>query len=268
VRPSKIKQKMSSAESRLYSIYKSTAKKRKLTFNINLTLFSQLIKQQCTYCTKRDSSYLTTRDGIFTYNGLDRWHNTIGYEPNNVVTCCQQCNFLKNSMDGNEFIEWLSNILKNTNRPQNIKPNKLFYYHSRAIAASENSHDKETKVGAVLIDPRTGAVIAEGYNGFVRKAKDDLLPTTRPEKYDYMIHAETNLLCNAVRSGAKTDDCVLYCTLSPCTKCMRMLWQAGISSVYFKKKYRDFKQSMAMLDLEPELEQVGSFYKIKIKPRS
>jgi len=262
-----MKQRKDHAESRLYSLYKGSAKKRNLTFNINLELFSDLIKQRCTYCNLENSSYLNTRDGTFLYNGIDRWHNNAGYEPDNVVTCCQQCNFLKNSMDGNQFIEWLSNILKHTDRPKNIKPNKLPYYHARAIAASEGSHDSETKVGALLIDPKTGAVMAEGYNGFIRGANDAALPNTRPEKYDYIIHAETNLLCNAVRSGVKTDNCIIYCTLSPCIKCVRMLWQAGISEFYFKDKYKDFDLSTGMQDIDIELSTVGDFFHLKIKPR-
>lgn len=144
---------------------------------------------------------------------------------------------------------------------------KLNYYHIRALATASASPDPSTKVGALLISGKTGAVIAEGYNGFIRGAEDDKLPNTRPEKYDYMIHAETNLLCNAVRHGISTDNCVMFCTISPCIKCMRMLYQAGISEVYVKGFYGDFDQSAAMKDLDLSVTTQGEFSKIEIKPK-
>lgn len=149
-----------------------------------------------------------------------------------------------------------------------LKPEKLKYYNLRAEATATLSHDAETKVGALLINPKTGVVMAEGYNGFVRGAPDDSLPRHRPDKYNYMIHAETNLLCNAVRSGVKTDDAIVYCTLSPCVHCIRMLWQAGISTIYFRDKYKDFEQSAAMLDLNINAEKVDDYYLLQVTPRS
>ena len=149
---------------------------------------------------------------------------------------------------------------------ENFSLKKLTHFHNRALAIAAQSHDEETKVAAILINPETGAVMAEGYNGFIRGANDKVLPTTRPDKYDYIVHAETNLLCNSVRSGVKTDKCIVYCTLSPCVKCVRMLWQAGISSFYFKDKYSDFDQSKNMKDLRIECEDIGGFYKMTISP--
>lgn len=148
-----------------------------------------------------------------------------------------------------------------------ITEKKLKYYHTRAIATASASPDPSTKVGALLIHGESGAVIAEGYNGFVRGAEDDKLPTTRPEKYDYIIHAETNLLCNAVRHGISTSKCAMFCTISPCIKCMRMLYQAGITEVYVKGFYGDFEQSASMLDLSLSVTTQGEFSKIEIKPK-
>lgn len=148
-----------------------------------------------------------------------------------------------------------------------ISIKKMKAYHDRALAIASQSHDSETKVGAILINRKTLAVTAEGYNGFVRGGPDSVLPTSRPEKYNYMIHAETNLLCNAVRSGVQTDEAIVYCTLSPCTHCLRMLWQAGVSEFYFKEKYKDFDQCTSMLDLEAKVKKHGSFYKMIIRPR-
>ncbi len=40
----------------------------------------------------------------FFYNGIDRVNNEMGYEPLNVVPCCQECNFAKCKMSKDEFI--------------------------------------------------------------------------------------------------------------------------------------------------------------------
>jgi len=148
-----------------------------------------------------------------------------------------------------------------------LSKKKLDAYHARAIAIASLSPDSDTKVAAVLIHPKTFAVMAEGYNGFVRGAPDDKLPSTRPDKYDYIVHAETNLICNAVRSGVQTDDCIVYCTLSPCVHCIRLLWQAGISEIYFKDTYRDFDESRAMLDLDIQVTPVFDYFKLDIRPK-
>lgn len=148
-----------------------------------------------------------------------------------------------------------------------IKEKKLKYYYDRAVATSSASPDPSTKVGALLIHGESGAVIAEGYNGFIRGADDDKLPTTRPEKYDYIIHAETNLLCNAVRHGISTNNCVLFCTISPCIKCMRMLYQAGIKEVYVKGFYSDYEQCSSMLDLNMCVTSLGDFSRIQMEPK-
>lgn len=144
---------------------------------------------------------------------------------------------------------------------------KLKYYHTRALATASASPDLSTKVGALLIHGESGAVICEGYNGFIRGAPDDDLPKTRPDKYDYIIHAETNLLCNAVRHGISSNNCVLFCTISPCIKCMRMLYQAGIKEIYVAGFYSDFEKCASMLDLSLNVTSNEEFSKIQITSR-
>ena len=120
----------------------------------------------------------------------------------------------------------------------------------RAEIAALGSHDAETQVGAILVNNISGAVIADGCNGFVRDAPDKLLPNTRPEKYKYIVHAEVNLISNAVRHGISTNNCTLVCTMSPCVTCMRMLYQSGITRVIVKEKYKDYSQLKTMGDIK------------------
>lgn len=137
------------------------------------------------------------------------------------------------------------------------RPSKYRAAMNMAKQAAELSHDSETQVGSILIKNRTGAIIASGYNGFVRGAPDDKLPTTRPGKYPYMQHSEQNLIYNCARLGISMDDCTIVCTHSPCSSCMRALWQCGITRVVCEIKYRDFDELQSMQDLSIRSSDIG-----------
>ena len=126
---------------------------------------------------------------------------------------------------------------------------KVPVYIDMARSVSKLSKDAETKVGALLIHKTTGAILATGYNGFIRGADDDMLPSTRPFKYTYMQHAERNLIYNCAKHGVSMNDCVVVCTLSPCTDCVRAMWQCGIDTVYVKDLYSEIDKTLSMKDL-------------------
>lgn len=143
-----------------------------------------------------------------------------------------------------------------------MRQDKLENYIETAEVQAKMSHDEETKVGAVLINTTSGAILATGFNGFVRGAPDEILPKIRPDKYEYMLHAEENILTNCVRHGISTMDCMVVCTLSPCKRCTRLLVNAGISQVVVKALYRDFNEVQKMFDVNVRMEQVNGLYHI------
>lgn len=114
---------------------------------------------------------------------------------------------------------------------------------------ANRSHDEETQVGALLIKNDSSAIIATGYNGFVRGAPDKNLPSTRPDKYEYILHAEQNLIFNCAKHGINTENTTLICTHTPCSLCMRMLFSCGITQVVAKNLYRDWQDILRMKDL-------------------
>lgn len=142
---------------------------------------------------------------------------------------------------------------------------KLDNYFKQAKVVAENSHDTETQVGALLIHGKTKAVLSSGFNGFIRGTCDDKLPTTRPGKYEYIVHAEANLISNAARHGVATEGGFVVCTMSPCKNCLRLMFQAGVTEVYFETKYRDFEEQISMKDLQINLTQVGKYYKLELE---
>lgn len=95
--------------------------------------------------------------------------------------------------------------------------------------------------GAVLIDPRTNSVIADGYNGTSRGSllplcggtqceRESIESGTRLERGCH--HAESNALANAARRGASTEGAWLIVSGEPCLMCSKILFHAGVSHVY------------------------------------
>ena len=53
------------------------------------------------------------------------------------------------------------------------------------------------------------------------------------------VHAEANAIAFSARSGVATQGGVLYCTLSPCRECAKLIINAGIERVVYHHEYRD-----------------------------
>lgn len=94
----------------IYKEYKDGAKYRKLNFDINIELFSKLIKKNCSYCNCTPKTVKKTSTYNFKYNGIDRINNKKGYTKNNVTTCCIDCNKAKWMLTKNEFKKLITNI--------------------------------------------------------------------------------------------------------------------------------------------------------------
>lgn len=131
-----------------------------------------------------------------------------------------------------------------------MRPSKVQNFMRIAESVSERSHDTETKVGSVLIKEDTQTLVSTGFNGFIPGAPDDILPNTRPNKYEYIQHSELNLIANCAKNGISTHGCYVVCTMSPCKMCTRMLVTSGIRKVIAKELYKDFlSEVMLMKDL-------------------
>lgn len=58
---------------------------------------------------------------------------------------------------------------------------------------------------------------------------------TRPE----VLHAESNAIAKVARSTESSEGAILFCTHAPCIECAKLIYQSGISSVYYRDHYRD-----------------------------
>jgi dCMP deaminase len=100
-----------------------------------------------------------------------------------------------------------------------------------AFVVAQRSPDAETKHGAVVVDAKR-RVLGTGFNGFPRGAKDHKLPSARPGKYPFVIHAEANALINC-RGIDNPEECTIYVTGEPCNECFKQIIQYGIGRVVF-----------------------------------
>lgn len=98
------------------------------------------------------------------------------------------------------------------------------------------------KVGAVILGPNH-RVISTGYAGAAKGEphcidvgclQDPVTGGCLRTK-----HAEWNAITDARDRGIDLRGATIYCTLSPCQNCARMIRDAGISQVVFYNDYRD-----------------------------
>lgn len=113
------------------------------------------------------------------------------------------------------------------------RPDWENYFIGIAKVVSQRSHDIHTQHGCVITD-KQHRILGVGYNGFPKGMNDTILPTDRPEKYKWMIHAERNALSNCV---IRPDNGIAYVTGQCCNDCVMALWQEGIQTVYMANSH-------------------------------
>jgi dCMP deaminase len=114
-----------------------------------------------------------------------------------------------------------------------MRPNWTDYFLGLAKVISQRSHDIHTQHGCVITDQQH-RILGVGYNGFPKGMNDSSLPTSRPEKYRWMIHAERNALANCV---IRPDNGIAYVTGQCCNDCAISLWQEGITEIIMAKNH-------------------------------
>lgn len=109
-----------------------------------------------------------------------------------------------------------------------MRPSWTDYFLGLAKAISKRSHDIHTQHGCVITD-RENRILGVGYNGFPKGLDDSILPTSRPEKYKWMVHSERNALANCI---IRPDNGIAYVTGQCCNECITALYQHGVNEVF------------------------------------
>lgn len=100
---------------------------------------------------------------------------------------------------------------------------------------AENSYCVRRQVGALIVKDKM--IISDGYNGTpsgFENICEDEDGLTKP----YVLHAEANAITKIARSGNNSDGATLYVTDEPCIECAKLIIQAGIRRVVYKREYR------------------------------
>ena len=84
---------------RIFKNYKRSAEKRGLEFNLSESDFENNKRLACEYC-----------GSLLDKARFDRVDNQNGYCKENIVPCCTLCNFLKNDLHKDLFLEQISKI--------------------------------------------------------------------------------------------------------------------------------------------------------------
>jgi hypothetical protein len=96
---------------------KKTAESRGHVWEITIEDWKAITQLPCHYCGSPPSNHSKSgygRNGGFSYNGLDRVVNDVGYVLKNIVPCCKRCNHAKSDQSVEEFITWARSINEHT----------------------------------------------------------------------------------------------------------------------------------------------------------
>ena len=108
-----------------------------------------------------------------------------------------------------------------------------------AELTSSLSYAKRLQVGAVIV--KGNQTIGTGYNGMPTDWEnncENILDDGSLKTKDEVLHAESNALMKVARSTESSEGAELFCTHAPCIDCAKLIYQAGISTVYYKETYR------------------------------
>lgn len=112
------------------------------------------------------------------------------------------------------------------------------FYKLASVQAELFSKDPSKKVCALFIAPESHQLLSAGYNGLPRKINETKERWDKPEKYNFIVHAEKNGIYNACRNGVSLKDSICIVTFFPCSECARALIQVGVKTVV--SSYPDF----------------------------
>ena len=153
-----------------------------------------------------------------------------------------------------------------------MKQKFIDLYMDWATRSSQLSHAVRLKVGAVIV--KDDSVISYGYNGMPAgwdnncedkefmsgdaggwldpQEIEELWPfeetsdldgeyigryrlKTKPE----VLHAESNAIAKLAKSSQGGSGADIFITHAPCLNCAKLIYQSGISNVYYRNSYRD-----------------------------
>ncbi len=142
-------------------------------------------------------------------------------------------------------------------------------YMKTAEIFAELSHARRLHVGAIVV--KDDRIISIGYNGMPAGWENDcenkvydtgaggwISPEEFESQYPYeewheqagrevryglrtkpeVLHAETNAIAKLAKSTESGSGATLFVTHSPCLDCAKLIYQSGITNVFYRDSYR------------------------------
>ena len=119
-------------------------------------------------------------------------------------------------------------------------------YMDVAERFAQLSSAKRLNVGAIVV--KDDRIISIGYNGMpsgwdneceyevIVEDGDDY--TTELKTKPEVLHAESNCIAKLAKSPESGEGASIFITHSPCIDCAKLIYQSGITTVYYKNDYR------------------------------
>ena len=100
------------------------------------------------------------------------------------------------------------------------------------------------QVGAIVV--KDDRIISIGYNGMPTGWDNCCEDIIRTDEVGFQVtktkaevlHAETNAIAKLAKSSESGLGATMFVTHSPCIECAKLIYQSGISTVYYKNNYR------------------------------
>jgi len=123
------------------------------------------------------------------------------------------------------------------------------YFKNVCIETGKLSTCACKQVGCILVKDKR--IIVCGYNGVSSGLKHcnrifdkEIILYNNDERkrhHEWSLlnesHAEQNMFSFCAKEGIKTNNTILFVTLSPCINCAKLIFSAGIKEVYYIEEY-------------------------------
>lgn len=118
-------------------------------------------------------------------------------------------------------------------------------YMDVAERFAQLSSAKRLQVGAIVV--KDDRIISIGYNGMPTGWDNCCEDVVREDEVGFQVtkskievlHAESNAVAKLAKSSESGLGATIFVTHSPCIDCAKLIYQSGISNVYYKTSYRN-----------------------------
>lgn len=239
-----------------FNNYKKNAIRRNLCFTIDFDTFSRIVQSPCFYCNVfKDTEVI----------GIDRIDNSHGYENDNIVSCCQTCNFMKGELSFDDFKKHIEQILVTLKtRVGTIVPSiepKKSYIRPKEIINLYNAKKLDDYIEMCIEDGRSPSFIEK-----IRELKSLEMPETDVRAFiKNALWLETKSNGIVERSRVSSKELFGYLELGNIEKCIEKYTEVYEEPVGFRT---DIERLVRLWNTKDNDSNIVEFNRILVKYRN